>query len=311
MENNFILSPSPHVFTKDTTSKMMKSVMIGLLPASLTSIYFFRLRAIILLCMCIISCVIFEYSFQKLMKRKITIGDYSAVVTGMFLAFVLPPAVPFWICIIGSLVAIILVKQIFGGLGSNIFNPALLARAFLMAAFPTVLTTWSRPLTLDVVTGATPLSLFKFEHILKTYQNLFIGNISGSLGETSAIALIIGAAYLFYKKVIDYRIPISYILTVVTISFIANKINPSSYAPLVFHVLAGGLLLGAFFMATDPVTSPVTKKGRWVFGIGCGIITMVIRLWGGLPEGVMYSILLMNALTPLINKATRPRRYGT
>lgn len=164
-------------------------------------------------------------------------------------------------------------------------------------------------MTLDVVTGATPLSLFKLEHILTNLQSLFIGGVGGSLGETSSIALIIGALYLFYKKVIDYRIPIAYILTVAIIGFITNLINPS-YSPWTFHILSGGLLLGAFFMATDPVTSPITKKGRFVFGIGCGVITMVIRLWGGLPEGVMYSILLMNAFTPLVNKVTKPKRYG-
>lgn len=311
MENRFILSPSPHIFSETKTPKIMKDVIIGLLPAAFASIYFFRLRAVILLATCIISCVAFEYIFEKLMKRKTTIGDYSAVVTGILLAFILPPTVPFWICIIGSLVAIILAKQIFGGLGSNIFNPALLGRAMLMAAFPTFLTTWSKPLTLDVITGATPLGLSKFEHILTDYWSLFIGNVPGSLGETSALALILGAIYLFCRKVIDYRIPVAYILTVAIIGFVTNSADPSAYPPPGFHIFTGGLLLGAFFMATDPVTSPVTKKGRWVFGIGCGVITMVIRLWGGLPEGVMYSILLMNAFTPLLNKITRPRRYGT
>ncbi len=311
MENRFILSPSPHIFTKTTTPKIMKDVIIALLPAAFASIYFFRLRAIILLATCVISCVVSEYIFEKLMKKKVTIGDYSAVVSGILLAFILPPAVPFWICIIGSLVAIILTKQIFGGLGSNIFNPALLGRAMLVAAFPAFLTTWSKPLTLDVITGATPLGLSKFEHILTGYWDLFIGNVPGSLGETSALALILGAIYLFCKKVIDYRIPVAYILTVAITGFVTNSVNPSLYPPLIFHIFAGGLLLGAFFMATDPVTSPVTKKGRWIFGIGCGVITMVIRLWGGLPEGVMYSILLMNAFTPLLNKITRPRRYGT
>ena len=179
-----------------------------------------------------------------------------------------------------------------------------------MAAFPTLLTKWSNPLILDAVTGATPLGLFKFEHILTDYAPLFIGKVSGSLGETSAVALIIGGIYLLFKKIIDYRIPTAYISTIAVISFIIHSINPSLFAPVLFHILAGGLLLGAFFMATDPVTSPVTKKGRWVFGIGCGVVTMLIRIWGGLPEGVMYSILLMNAFTPLINRVTRPRRYG-
>lgn len=311
MENNFILSPGPHVYNKPTTKTMMRDVIIGLIPAAVMAVYFFRIQAVIVLASCIISCVAFEYIFQKITRKNVNINDYSAALTGALLAFILPPATPVWTCIIGSFVAIVLSKQIFGGLGCNIFNPALLGRAFLMAAFPTILTTWSEPFTLDAVSGATPLGLFKFEYILTDYWKLFIGNVSGSLGETSALALIAGGAYLFYKKIIDYRIPAAYFLTVVIISFITHLINPKIYAPVLFHVLAGGFLIGAIFMATDPVTSPVTKKGRWIFGIGCGAITMIVRFWGGLPEGVMYSILLMNAFTPLINRMTKPKQYGT
>jgi len=311
MENNYIISPGPHVFARATTRSMMREVIIALLPCVIASIYFFRIRAIVLITTCVLSCIIFEVIYQKLVNKKITVNDYSAVVTGLLLALVLPPAVPVWLCVIGSMVAIVLVKQLFGGLGANIFNPALLGRAFLMAAFPSFLTSWSSPITLDSVTTATPLGLHKFEHVLTGYTNLFFGNVSGSLGETSAVALIIGGVYLFIRKVIDYRIPSAYIGTVGIISFVTHSVNPSQYAPVIFNLFAGGLLLGAFFMATDLVTTPVTKKGRWVFGIGCGVITMVIRLWGGLPEGVMYSILLMNAFTPLINRVTRPKRYGT
>ncbi|NQT23129.1 MAG: RnfABCDGE type electron transport complex subunit D [Candidatus Omnitrophica bacterium] len=311
MDENIILSPSPHIFEKSTTKMLMKDVLIALLPITLASIYFFRIKAVIVLVTCVISCVMAEYLFQKLMKKRITIGDYSAVVTGMLLAFVLPPATPFWVCVVGSIVSIILAKQIFGGMGYNIFNPALLGRAFLMAAFPTILTTWTNPITLDAVTGATPLGLFKFEHQMTGYWNLFIGDVGGSIGETSVIALLIGAAYLFYRKAIDYRTPVAYLATVGAMAAIMHAINPSLYATPIFYLLAGGLFLGAFFMATDPVTTPVTKKGRWIFGIGCGVVTMVIRFWGGLPEGVMYSILLMNAFTPLINKLTRPKRFGT
>jgi len=244
------------------------------------------------------------------MKKRITIGDYSAVVTGMLLAFVLPPATPFWVCVVGSIVSIILAKQIFGGMGYNIFNPALLGRAFLMAAFPTILTTWTNPITLDAVTGATPLGLFKFEHQMTGYWNLFIGDVGGSIGETSVIALLIGAAYLFYRKAIDYRTPVAYLATVGAMAAIMHAINPSLYATPIFYLLAGGLFLGAFFMATDPVTTPVTKKGRWIFGIGCGVVTMVIRFWGGLPEGVMYAILFMNAFTPLIDHIVVTLKYG-
>jgi len=311
MNEKIILSPSPHIFEKSTTKMLMKDVLIALLPITLASIYFFRIRAVIVLATCVISCVMAEYLFQKLMKRKVAIGDYSAVVTGMLLAFVLPPATPFWVCTVGSVVSIILAKQIFGGIGYNIFNPALLGRAFLMAAFPTILTTWTNPITLDAITGATPLGLFKFEHQMTDYWKLFIGDVGGSLGETSCIVLLIGAAYLFYRKAIDYRTPVAYLSTVGAIAAIMHAINPSLYATPLFYLLAGGLFIGVFFMATDPVTTPVTKKGRWIFGIGCGVVTMVIRFWGGLPEGVMYAILFMNAFTPLINKLTRPKRFGT
>lgn len=312
MQDNLYISPGPHIFSKQSTPRMMKDVLIALIPACLASLYFFRMRALILLCVSIASCVVFEATIQYLLKRKITISDASAVLTGVLFTLVMPPSLPLWACVIGSLVAVGLAKQLFGGLGMNIFNPALLGRAFLMAAFPTYMTRWSEPFTLDAVTSATPLGVVKFGHNLGVnYWDLFIGNVSGSLGEASALALIIGGIYLLIRKTIDWRIPLAYMLTVVLISFVTNFVAPNIYAGPMFHIFAGGFLIGALFMATDPVTSPVTKKGRWVFGIGCGIITMVIRLWGGLPEGVMYSILLMNAFTPILNRITRSRRYGT
>lgn len=312
ISNGVYISPGPHIFAEKSTQKMMKDVIVALIPATFVSIYFFRVRAIILLLVSIFSCVTFEAAIQVLMKRKVTINDFSAVVTGILFALVMPPSLPIWASVIGCLVAIGLAKQLFGGLGFNIFNPALLGRAFLMAAFPIYMTRWSEPITLDAVTGATPLGLVKFEHILDiNYWNLFLGNISGSLGETSSLALIIGGIYLLIKKTIDWRIPLAYIGTVFIVGFVTNLIAPDMYGGAMFHILAGGLLIGAVFMATDPVTSPVTKTGRWIFGVGCGLITMIIRLWGGLPEGVMYSILLMNALTPILNRTTRPRRYGT
>lgn len=304
MEDNLYISPGPHIFAKEPAPKLMRDVIIALIPAMFASIYFFRVRAVILLVVSIASSVIFEAAIQLLMKKKVTVLDQSAVVTGILFALIMPPSLPVWACVLGCFVSIGLAKQLFGGLGMNIFNPALLGRAFLMAAFPTYLTSWNNPITLDAVTGATPLGLVKFGYSLNiNYLGLFTGNVSGSLGETSAIALIIGGIYLLIRKTIDWRIPAAYIGTVFAMGFI-------SAGPL-FHILAGGLLIGAIFMATDPVTSPVTKKGRWIFGIGCGLITMIIRLWGGLPEGVMYAILLMNALTPLLNRTTRPRRYGT
>jgi electron transport complex protein RnfD len=308
----YFITPGPHIFCRQSTQGTMRDVICGLAPAVMAGIYFFRTRALLVLAVSVVSCVLFEAAFEFLLRKRITLRDRSAVVTGLLFAMVVPPSLPLWACVVGCFVAIGLAKQIFGGLGSNIFNPALLGRAFLMAAFPTYMTRWSEPFTLEAVTGATPLGLAKFGHDFSAgLQNLFIGTVPGSLGETSALALLAGGAYLLVRKTIDWRIPSGYIGTVLVISFIAHITAPGTCGGPLFQLLAGGLLIGAFFMATDPVTSPVTKKGRWVFGIGCGIITMLIRFWGGLPEGVMYAILLMNALTPLLNRATRPRRYGT
>lgn len=311
-EGKLHISPGPHIFEKASTPKMMKDVIIALTPAIAACLYFFRMKALILLVASVLSCVLFEAGAKFLVKKKVSVSDCSAIVTGLLFAMIMPPSLPIWTCVLGCFVAIGLTKQLFGGLGSNIFNPALLGRAFLMAAFPAFMTRWNAPFTLDAVTGATPLGLVKFSRDMNVnYRDLFVGNVSGSLGETSAIALIIGGAYLLVRKAIDWRIPAAYMGTVLAISFMANTISPDLYAGGLFHILAGGLLIGAIFMATDPVTSPVTKKGRWIFGIGCGLITMIIRLWGGLPEGVMYSILLMNAVTPILNRTTRSRRYGT
>ena len=304
------INVSPHIVSKIDTKHMMKGVLTALIPAFLVSLYYFRMQAVYVYLACTLGCVITEATLRKVRNKKITIDDYSAVLTGVLLAMVLPPKIPLWMASLAGVFAIALGKEIFGGLGQNIFNPALLARAFLMAAFPVTLTTWAKPITLDTVTSATPLGLAKFEHITTSYFSLLSGNVAGCIGETSALALILGGAYLLYKKIIDYRIPVAYIGTVFIFSSVMYLISPNQYVSPLFHVLAGGLLIGAFFMATDPVTSPVTVKGRWIFGIGCGLITMIIRLWGGLPEGVMYSILLMNAVTPLISRLSKPRRYG-
>jgi electron transport complex protein RnfD len=304
------ISISPHVFSPVDTRYMMKGVIKALIPALLASVYFFRWQAVGVMMACVAGCVLAEIFFRKLAKKPVTISDYSAVLTGILLAMVLPPALPLWMAFLGGAFAIAIGKEIFGGLGSNVFNPALLARAFLMAAFPVALTTWHTPITLDAITTATPLGLAKFEQQITPWTQLFIGNVGGCIGETSALALLAGFGYLLYYKIIDYRIPVGYIATVGIIAGATHLVAPGKFASPVFHVLAGGLLLGAVFMATDPVTSPVSPKGRWVFGIGCGAVTMVIRFWGGLPEGVMYAILLMNACTPLIERATRPRRFG-
>ncbi|MFH1836957.1 MAG: RnfABCDGE type electron transport complex subunit D [Candidatus Omnitrophota bacterium] len=305
-----IITPSPHINSNIDTEYMMKGVLNALLPVVAVSLYLFRLQALGVILASLAGSVLTELTLQKLRRKKIRIADCSAVITGILLAMVLPPSLPLWMCFLGGVVAIGLGKEVFGGLGCNIFNPALLGRAFLMAAFPVALTTWVNPHGVDAITTATPLALAKFEHTIVPYSALFFGRVGGSLGETSAFVILLGGAYLLYKKIIDHRIPVSYIGTVIVFSGIMYRIDPKSFDPPAFHVLAGGLLLGAIFMATDPVTSPVTKTGRWVFGIGCGIIAMTIRVWGGLPEGVMYSILLMNAVTPLINKITRPKRFG-
>ncbi|MDB4349385.1 RnfABCDGE type electron transport complex subunit D [Omnitrophica bacterium] len=311
MKENLVISSAPHTFNRLNVPQVMWGVVIALAPAIIASIILFKLLAVRLIATCIISCVATEVLSQKIRKKSIAINDGSAVVTGILLALVLPPSIPIWQASVGSVVAIGLGKQLFGGLGFNIFNPALLGRAFLMAAFPTFLTKWTNPLTLDAVTGATPLGLMKFEYIHTPYLDLFLGNIPGSLGETSALAILLGGTYLFIKRYAGWRIPFSFLLTAFLLSGVLHIMNPAAFPTPLFQILSGGMLLGAIFMATDPVTSPVTKKGRWIFGIGCGIFVIIIRTWSGLPEGVMYSILLMNSVTPLLNRFTRPRRFGT
>ncbi len=248
-------------------------------------------------------------------SEKITISDGSAIITGILLALTLPPSFRLTSAALGSIVAISLGKHIFGGLGYNIFNPALLGRAFLQASFPVAMTTWSNPITskysaIDAVSTATPLGAFKFEKVFTNYSDLLFGNIGGSLGETSAIAILIGGIFLLILKNADWRIPLSLMSTVFIFGGIFWLINPNHYPDPLFHLLSGGLLFGALFMATDMVTSPITPKGSWIYGIGIGVLVVIIRLFGGLPEGVMYSILLMNGVTPLINRYTHPRIFG-
>jgi len=299
MENELIVTSSPHVRSQDSVDKIMWSVVIALLPAFFAAVYFFKSRAISVVLTAIVGAVLTEYIFQKIRKKKIKIKNGSAVVTGMLLALTLPPSIPLWTAFFGSVVAIGLGKQVFGGLGHNPFNPALVGRAFLTASYPVLMTTWE----VDGVSTATPLAQMKADGIATDTWNLFIGQIGGSLGETSALALLLGFAYLLYKGYVNWRIPLAMIGTVFlgTFAFGADPI---------FHVFAGGLMIGALYMATDMVSSPTTKLGRWVFGIGAGILVVVIRLWGGYPEGVMYSILLMNTAVPLINRYTRPRSLG-
>lgn len=311
MKENLIISSSPHMLSKMSVPRIMRGVALALLPAVVASIIFFKLLAVYLILTCVISCVAVEVLIQVIRKKPITVRDGSVVVTGILLALILPPSIPIWAAVLGSLVAVGLGKQLFGGLGFNIFNPALLGRAFLMAAFPTFLTRWTTPFTLEAVTGATPLGLMKFEHVQVPYGSLLLGNVSGSLGEACALAIILGGAYLFIKKYADWRIPLAFVLSASIFGGILYIIKPEAFPAPLFQLLSGGMLIGAIFMATDPVTSPVTKTGRWIFGVGCGILVIIIRTWSGLPEGVMYSILLMNSVTPLLNKYTKPKRFGT
>lgn len=303
MKNDqLVVTSSPHVRDVTTVSQIMWSVVLALVPAMLAAIYFFKARAFAIILVSVLGAVATEYIFQKVRGKKITVSDGSAVITGVLLALILPPTVPLWIALLGSIVAIGLGKQVFGGLGYNPFNPALVGRAFLLAAYPVIMTTWE----LDGKTTATPLNVLKMEGmeaVTADYWELFIGHVGGSLGETSAFALLIGASYLIYKGYINWRIPFGMIGSVFVITLILGH-DP------IFHLLSGGLILGAFYMATDMVTSPITKKGRWIFGIGAGIIVVIIRLWGGYPEGVLYSILLMNTTVPLLNRYTRPRSLG-
>lgn len=309
MSNLLVVGPAPHIKSKLTTSRIMTEVSLALLPVAIASVYFFGWRALSLILSCVTVSVATEAVFQRLRGVKITISDGSAVVTGILLALVLPPGIPLWAAGIGAVASIALAKQLFGGLGCNIFNPALIGRAFLTASFPSMMTRWIEPFTLDAVTSATPLGLMKFSGMETNLKALFLGNVSGCLGETSALAILIGGLYLVSRRHAAWRIVLSYLGSVFIFSLITWHINPKFGSPG-FHLLAGGAMLGAFFMATDPVTSPLTGKGRFIFGTGAGIIVMVIRLFGGLPEGVMYSILLMNAVTPLINRYTIPKPFG-
>ena len=305
--SNFVVSATPHVRSKDSIQGIMRDVIIALVPATVMGIVYFGLRALVLVAISIASAVFFEFLYQKLTKERVTLDDLSAVVTGLLLALNMPASAPFWMPIVGSAFAIIIAKQLFGGLGQNFINPALAARAFLLASYPTAMTTW----TLDGVTTATPLALLKSGDIVSPTMNDYMaaltGHIGGCIGETCAIALIIGGLYLLYRKVISWRIPVVYIVTVVILT---GAIGRNGVRVPLYEVLVGGLLLGAFFMATDYASSPVTAKGQIIMGIGCGLLTSLIRIYGGYPEGVSYSILIMNLCVPLIDRFTKGRIFG-
>ncbi|MFC1670627.1 RnfABCDGE type electron transport complex subunit D [Spirochaetota bacterium] len=343
------ISVAPHFKSRDSIKLIMWMVVISLMPSTVYSVYIFGIKALILIAVAIVSAVISEALFQLAMKKAVTALDGSAVITGLLVAMNVPPEAPFWIVIVGSVFAVIIVKQLFGGLGFNIFNPALAARAFLMASWPVHMTTrWFKfsdgnvlsqgvknitsvsDTAFSAITQATPLGLLKEgPKIIEEYgigidkihdllfstkmlKSLFIGNVGGVIGETSALLLLIGGIFLLIRKIITWHIPVSFIGTVAVLMFLYYFVTgqPQPHVFTLFHLLSGGLFLGAFFMATDMVTSPVTNKGMILFGFGCGLITFVIRIWGGYPEGVSYSILLMNAFVPLIDRFIKPKVFG-
>jgi len=321
--DRLIVSASPHVHSGLDVRRIMLDVILALLPAVLVGVWYFGLDAVRVLVLAVGACLFAEWIMNRLLGRNSTLGDLSAPLTGLLLAMNLPSGSPWWLVVVGGLVAIILGKAIYGGLGYNPFNPALVARVFLLISFPVQMTRWVVPQGLgtgfDAATGATPLGAAKeaaslgkplADAGLPGLGDLMLGHVGGSFGEVSAAALLLGGAYLLWRGIIRWQIPVGFIATTALITGLAWLANPDTYLDPLSHVLAGGLLLGALFMATDMVTSPVTRRGMLIFGIGCGVLTAVIRLWGGYPEGVSFAILLMNATTPLIDRFTKPRVFG-
>jgi len=330
LENQLRVAPSPHIKTDDGTRSIMLDVIIALCFPLVMAVYFFGWRALSMTLVGVCSCIAFEWLYRRFTKNSSTIGDLSAVVTGMLLAFNLPVTTPMWIIVIGSFFAIVIVKQLYGGLGKNFMNPALAARAFLIS-WPALITVWVRPLsnvklplfgnvdmaslTPDVLVTATPLAKMKtgvlpaVGEFSVTLRDAFIGNTAGCIGEVSAALLILGGIYLLIRKVISARIPLAYIATVAVLTFIFPRGN-DRIVWMASQLFTGGLMIGAIFMATDYVTSPSTKRGQWIFGIGCGLLTVFIRYFGSYPEGVSFSILIMNACSWLIDKAGVPARFG-
>ena len=337
-ENKLNISMSPHAHGNWSIKKIMYFVIIALMPAFWVSIYYFGIDALLVNLVAILSCMFFEFAVQLLFFRKgesvkdffknkrYTVFDGSAIITGLLLAFNVPSNIPLWILIIGAFVAIVIAKMSFGGLGNNPFNPAIVGRVFLLISFPVQMTSWPKANVLnfafvDAETGATPLGILKeglkngepmqtIVDKLPTYTDMFMGNMGGSLGEISAIALIIGGIFLLVTRVISWHVPVAILGTVAAFTGLLHGINPDLYAGPAFHLLSGGLMLGAIFMATDMVTSPMTKGGMLIYGVGIGIITVLIRTWGSYPEGVSFAILIMNAIVPLINMAFKPKAFG-
>jgi electron transport complex protein RnfD len=323
MDKQLYMSSSPHIHQGETTQDIMKAVILALLPACGVSIYYFGLDALLIIVLCLAGCLATEALCCRLAHQPIPLNDGSAIITAILLALNLPPAAPWWLALFGSIIAITIGKQVFGGLGHNPFNPALVARVVLLISFPVQMTHWTAPTPLgqqlDAITAATPLGEMKTSVMLHGHlpattssdlSHYFFGQMAGSLGEVSALAILVGGLFLLKKKVISWEIPVSYLGSVVLCGGVFWLINSQRYPDPLFHLLTGGLLLGAFFMATDMVTTPITRRGMLIFGTGCGIITVLIRLFGGYPEGVSFAILLMNAATPLIDRYTRPQVCG-
>jgi len=332
VQSTLRISSSPHLKRRTTTDAIMRNVVWALLPVAAFAVYSFGLGTLMLLMTTTVACVLTEHLLCRISGRESTIADWSAVITGLLLGLTLPPVFPLWMAFVGRVIAMGLGKFIFGGLGYNVFNPALVGRAVLQAAFPAAITTWypaftenrftevaastlalpfMRPPAVDVVTGATPLAAFKFEGVRTETSDLALGLISGSTGETCAVLIVLGGIYLVARNMMNWRIPVAVLGSAFALSGLCYLIDPGAYPHPVFMLFSGGLMLGAVFMATDMVASPLTPRGVWVYGAFIGIVTIVIRLWGGLPEGVMYAILLANAVSPHIDGWIQPRVYGT
>ena len=314
-----IASSSPHIRSNENTRSIMLDVIIAMLPALVWAIYNFGFKALLSVVVSVVACLFWEWLYRKLLKKPQSIGDLSAVVTGMLLAFVCPPELPWWTLIIGAFFSIVVVKQLYGGIGCNFLNPALAGRAFLLASYATWMTSWAIPqIRPDVTSAATPMAIMKegteeaFTTLMSNYSigDMFLGKVGGSLGEVSALCLLVGGVYLLIRKVISWQIPVAYIGTVAILTLIAAPAGIDNVQYMLYNVFGGGLMLGAIFMATDYATSPVTKPGQLIFGLGCGLLTCFIRRFGSYPEGVCYSILIMNCTTWLLDKYIRPTIYG-
>ena len=309
-----IASSNPHIRNNEDTRSLMLDVIIALMPALAMSVYVFGVTTLISAVVSVAGAVFFEWLYRKLLKKPQTIGDLSAALTGLLLSMVCPPTLPYWMLLVGDFFAIFVVKQLYGGIGKNFLNPALAGRAALVACYASQMTSWAAPRTVDAVTAATPLAMMKageFEALTAQYSlsDMFIGLIGGSAGEVSAMMLLIGGLYLIFRRVISWHTPVAYIGTVAVLTFLFPQGN-DALTYMLYNVFGGGLILGAFFMATDYVTSPVTKEGQLIYGLGCGLLTVFIRYFGSYPEGVCYSILIMNCLVWIIDKYTKPTRFG-